>query len=179
MSAASSALAGTLLFGALAYAVGVGPGAGLNRPVADVYTWGVHLDELVVPAARNFVFGRWTAPFFATRQHGSYPVETTNYLGILTIALAVAWLVLVWRRGAKLDARKQLATPAFATVALVALVLSLPGHVSVFGQTVRMPAWLLWQIVPAYRVPSRWSVVVETALVPLAAYTPLAIAWPR
>jgi uncharacterized membrane protein len=165
----SSALAGTLVFGALAHAAGVGPSAGLNRPVADVYTWGVQLHELVVPAARNFVFGRWTAPFLATRQHDSYPVETTNYLGILTIALAASWLVLVWRRGARLDARKRLATPAFVTVAVVALLLSLPGRVSVLGLTVRMPSWLLWQIVSAFRVPSRWSVVVETALVPLAA----------
>jgi hypothetical protein len=168
--AVSSAFAGTLLFGALAHAADVGPDAGLNRRIADVYTWGVHLPELVVPAARNFVFGRWTAPFLATRQHGSYAVETTNYLGLLTLALAAAWLVLTWRRGQTPDARKRLATPAFATVAVVAFLLSLPGRVSVFGQTVRTPAWLLWQVVPAFRVPSRWSVVVETALVPLAAF---------
>lgn len=167
--ATASALAGTLVVSAVAYAADVGRTAGLDRPVADVYSWGVHLPELVVPAARNFVFGRWTGPFFATRQHGSYPVETTNYLGILTIALAVAWVVLVWRRGRALDARNRLATPAFLTVAVVALLLSLPGRISVLGQTVRMPSWLLWQVVPAFRVPSRWSVVVETALVPLAA----------
>jgi hypothetical protein len=165
----SSALAGTLVVVALAYAADVGRDAGLDRPVADVYSWGVHLHELVVPAARNFVFGRWTAPFLATRQHASYPVETTNYLGILTIALAAAWLVLAWRRRRALDARKWLATPTFATVVLIALLLSLPGRFSVLGQTVRMPSWLFWQIVPAFRVPSRWSVVVETALVPLAA----------
>ena len=168
--ATSSALAGTLIVGALAYAADVGRGTGLDRPVADVYSWGVHLHELVVPAARNFVFGEWTAPFLSTRQHDSSPFETTNYLGILTIALAAAWLVLAWRRGAVLDARKRLATPAFATVAVIALLLSLPGRVSVLGHTVRAPSWLLWQIVPAFRVPSRWSVVVETALVPLAAF---------
>jgi hypothetical protein len=166
----SSALAGTLVVAALAHAAGVGRDAGLDRPVADVYSWGVHLDELVFPAARNFIFGDWTAPFLATRQHGSYPVETTNYLGILTIALGAAWLVLAWRRGTTLDARKRLVTPALVTVAVIALVLSLPGRVSVLGQTVRTPSWLFWQIVPAFRVPSRWSVVVETALVPLAAF---------
>jgi hypothetical protein len=167
--AAGSALVGTLLFGALAHAVGEGPGAGLDRPVADVYSWGVHLDELVVPAARNFVFGRWTAPFLAVRQHGSYAVETTNYLGILTLVLAAAWLVLAWRRRATLDMRRRLATPGLLTVAVVALALSLPGRVSIGGHTVRTPAWLLYQIVPAFRVPSRWSVVVVTALVPLGA----------
>ncbi len=166
----SSALAGTLVVAALAYAADVGRDAGLNRPVADVYSWGVHLHELVVPAARNFVFGDWTAPFLATRQHGSYPVETTNYLGILTLALAATWLVLAWRRWTALDERKRLATPTFVTVGVIALLLSLPGRVSLLGQTVRMPSWLFWQIVPAFRVPSRWSVVIETALVPLAAF---------
>jgi hypothetical protein len=167
--AASSALAATFVVAALAYAADIGRDAGLDRPVADVYAWGLHLHELVVPAARNFVFGRWTAPFLATRQHASYPVETTNYLGILTLGLAAAWLVLAWRRRQSLDASKWLATPTFATVAAVALVLSLPGRVSVLGQTLRTPSWLFWQIVPAFRVPSRWSVVIETALVPLAA----------
>jgi hypothetical protein len=167
--ATASTLAGTLIVGALARAAGEGPGAGLDRALADVYSWGVHLDELVVPAARNFVFGRWTAPFLATRQHGSYAVETTNYLGILTMALAATWFVLAWRRRAVLDTRTRFVTPAFAAVALVALALSLPGRVSVLGHAVRMPSWLLWKIVPAFRVPSRWSIVVVTALLPLAA----------
>jgi hypothetical protein len=167
--ATSSAVAGTLVVVALAAAADVGRSAGLDRPVADVYSWGVHLDELVVPAARNFVFGRWTEPFLATRQHESYPVETTNYLGILTIALAGAWLALAFRRGAALDLRKRLATPACAVVAVTAFLLALPGRVSVLGQSVRTPSWLLWQVVPAFRVPARWSVVMVTALVPLAA----------
>ena len=41
---------------------------------------------------------------------------------------------------------------------------ALPGPVSVLGQTVWTPSRLLWQVVPAMRVPSRWSVVVMTAL---------------
>jgi len=161
--ATGSALVGTLIVGGLARAAGEGPGAGLGRRVADVYSWGLHLDELVVPAARNFAFGDWTAPFLATRQHESYAVETTNYLGVLTLVLAVAWLVLAWRRGAALDAGKRLVTPAFVTVALVAFALSLPGRTGT-------PAWLLYKIVPAFRVPARWSLVIVTALVPLGAF---------
>jgi hypothetical protein len=167
--ATSSALAGTLVVAAFAHAADVGRGAGLDRRAADVHSWGVQLHELVVPAARNFVFGRWTEPFLATRQHTSYPVETTNYLGILTILLAVAWLALAWRRGATLELSKRLATPACAVVALVAFLFALPGPVAVFGHTVWTPSRMLWQVLPAFRVPSRWSVVVVTALVPLAA----------
>jgi hypothetical protein len=161
--ATSSALAGTLIFGALARAADVGPESGLDRPVGDVESWGLQLHELVVPAARNFIFGRWTEPFLSTRQHESYPVETTNYLGILTLVLAVAWLVFAWRRWATLDFRKRLATPAFAVVALVGLLFALPGT------AVLAPSRILWHVVPAFRVPARWSIVVVTALVPLAA----------
>lgn len=167
--ATSSTLAGTLIFGAFAHTADVGRSAGLDRRVQDIHPWGVQLHELIVPAARNFVFGRWTEPFLSTRQHGSYPVETTNYLGILTILLAVAWLALAWRGGTTLELRKLLATPACAVVALVAFLFALPGPVSVLGQTLWTPSRLLWQVLPAFRVPSRWSAVVVTALVPLAA----------
>lgn len=167
--ATSSSLAGTLIVGAFAHAADVGPGAGLDRPVGGVHSWGVQLHEFIVPAARNFVFGRWSERFLATRQHGSYPVETTNYLGILTIVLAAAWLALAWRRGATLELRKRLPTLPCAVVALVAFVFALPGPVSVLGHTVWTPSRMLFEVVPAFRVPSRWSIVVVTALVPLAA----------
>ena len=167
--ATSSTLAGTLIFGAFAHTADVGRSAGLDRRVQDIHPWGVQLHELIVPAARNFVFGRWTEPFLSTRQHGSYPVETTNYLGILTIVLAVAWLALAWRKGTTLELSKRLATPACAVVALVAFLFALPGPVSVLGHTVWTPSRLLWQVLPAFRVPSRWSAVIVTALVPLAA----------
>jgi len=77
--------------------------------------------------------------------------------------LAAAWLVLAWRRWATLELRKRLPTPAFAMVALVAFLFALPGT------AVWTPSRILWEVVPAFRVPSRWSIVVVTALVPLAA----------
>jgi hypothetical protein len=167
--AAASTLAGTVIVGAFARAADVGRATGLNRRLADVDSWGLQLHELVVPAARSFVFGRWTEPFLHTRQHTSYPVETTNYLGVLTILLGVTWLVLAWRRRASAAGPAVVVTPALAAVAIVALLFALPGSVHVGGHTVWMPSRLLWQIVPAFRVPARWSLIVMTALVPLAA----------
>jgi hypothetical protein len=167
--AVSSTLVGTLIIAAFARETDVGQNPRLDRPVEAVHSWGVQLHEFIVPAARNFVFGRWSAPFLATRQDGRNPVETTNYLGILTILLATAWLAIAWRSRGTLELRKLLATPACATVAVFAFFFALPGPVSVVGHTVWTPSRLLWQVLPAFRVPSRWSVVVVTALVPLAA----------
>jgi hypothetical protein len=167
--ATASTLAATLTVGAAGRAADVSHAPGLNRRVEDVHSWGLQLHELVVPAARNLVFGRWTEPFLRTHQHGSYNVETTNYLGILTILLAASWLVLAWRRRRSLDASTLVLTAAFAVVVLAAFLFALPGPVSVAGQTLWTPSRLLWQIVHAFRVPARWSVVMMTALVPLAA----------
>jgi hypothetical protein len=167
--ATSSTLAATLTVGVFARAADVGRAAGLDRRVQDVHSWGLHLDELLVPAARNFAFGRWTEPFLHTRQHGSYPVETTNYVGILTILLAVTWLVLAWRRRRSLDARTVVVTAGLALVVLAAFLFALPSPVSVGGHALWTPSRLLWQVVPAFRTPARWSAVIMTALVPLAA----------
>lgn len=167
--AIGSTLAGTLAVAAFARAADVGRTTGLNRRIQDVHGWGLHLTELFVPASRNFVFGRWTEPFLQMRQHGSYPVETTNYLGTLTILLAVAWLVLAWRRRAGLEPPQLVMTASFAVVTIVALLFALPGPLSIAGHSVWTPSWILWQVVPAFRVPARWSIVMMTALVPLAA----------
>jgi len=167
--ATASALVGTVTVGAVARAADVGRTTGLNRRLQDVHAWGLHVDELFVPAARNFVFGRWTEGFLRTHQHGSYAVETTNYLGFVTIVLAVAWILHVWRRREAVAAPAQLVTPAFAVVVIVAFLFALPGPVTIGGHSVWTPSRFLWQVVPAFRVPARWSVVMMAALVPLAA----------
>jgi hypothetical protein len=134
--------------------------------------------ELVVPAADNLVLGRWLTSFWDGRQHGSNPVETTNYLGLLTIALALAWLVVAWRRRAQLPAYLRLTTLGFGAVAVAAFLLALPSPVSVFGHDVWMPSRVLWTFVPPFRVPSRWVVLIVAALVPLAALA-LQAGWDR
>jgi hypothetical protein len=166
---AGASVAATLIIGVLAHAADVGRTGGLDRSTRDLYSWGLHLSELVVPAAGNFVFGHWTRPFLFTRQHGSYPVETTNYLGILTITLAVSWLVLAWGRRNQLDARARLVTPGLTAAAIAAVVFGLPSPLTIVGTRIPMPSRLLWEIVPAFRTPSRWSIVVLTAIVPLGA----------
>jgi O-antigen/teichoic acid export membrane protein len=167
----AATVGGSLLVGVLSEISGVGRGSGLHRYASDLSVYGLRPAELVVPAARNFLFGHWTRSFLETRQHFSNPTETTNYLGILTIALALTWLVLAWRNRTTMRPLLRLATPALAAVTVVSLLLAFPSPVSVFGHDVWMPSRLLWQIVPPFRVPSRWVVMAMAALVPLAALT--------
>ncbi|MBA2641718.1 MAG: hypothetical protein H0U82_02160, partial [Actinobacteria bacterium] len=48
-------------------------------------------------------------------------------------------------------------------------LMAVPSPLAVAGTELAMPSRLLWELTPAFRVPSRWSVLVMAALVPLAA----------
>jgi O-antigen/teichoic acid export membrane protein len=167
--AAASTLGASLVVAVLSEISGVGRGSGLHRFASDLSVYGLRPVELVVPAARNFVFGRWTESFLHTHQHFSNPTETTNYVGALTIALALTWLVLAWRRRARLTTQLRIATPGLVAVVFVSLLLALPSPVTIFGHDVWMPSRILWTLVPPFRVPSRWVVLAMAALVALAA----------
>jgi hypothetical protein len=94
--------------------------------------------------------------------HGSPNLtEITNYLGVLTFALAITWLVLVVRR------RNGMAPVTAGLVAafIVGFLFALPSPVA----GIAMPSKLLWNVLPAFRVPSRWDPLLMTALLPLAA----------
>ncbi len=159
----------SLLVAILSTLAGVGRGSGLHRFASDLHVYGLRPVELVVPAAGNFLFGDWTRPFLAGRQHFSNPTETTNYVGVLTLALALAWLVRAWRRRATLPDDLRLITPGLFVVVVVSLLLALPSPVTILGHDLWMPSRLLWQVLPPFRVPSRWLVLAMAALVPLGA----------
>src|SRR5207247_4201922 len=124
--------------------------------------------EFVIPSAGNLVLGDGLQPFIGGH-HGSNPTETRNYAGLLTIGLAIAWVVVARRGWAALSPRLRQTTAGLVGVAVVAFLLALPSPVSVFGHSIWMPSRLLWTFVPAFRVPSRWVVLVMTAVIPLAA----------
>jgi O-antigen/teichoic acid export membrane protein len=165
----TSALAATLFVALLSVLSGFGRGAGLHRVASDLSVYGVRPLELVVPAAGNLVLGGRLDTFLAARQHGSNPTETSDYLGLLTILLAVVWVVVAWRGRAIYAQRLRSATAGLVAVLVAALLLAAPSPVGLFGHHIRTPSRLLWEVVPAIRVPARWVVLVMTALVPLAA----------
>jgi O-antigen/teichoic acid export membrane protein len=164
-----AAVGATLVVGTLSVISGFGRGAGLARAASDLDVYGIRPLELLLPSPGSFVFGGLTARYFDSRQHGSNPTETQNYIGLLTLVLAVAWLVVSVRNRHELTRRLRLATLGLTAIALAALLLATPGAVSVFGRDVWMPSRVLWEVIPAIRVPSRWVVLILTALIPLAA----------
>ena len=165
----AGAIGASLFVATLSVISGFGRGAGLDRAAADLEAYGVRPLELVLPAPGNFVLGGWSEGVFDGRQHGSNPTETRNYLGLLTIGFALAWIVIAWRARRTLAPRLRIATAGLVGVLVAALLLSTPSPISVFGHEIWMPSRLLWEVIPAVRVPSRWIALAMTVLIPLAA----------
>jgi O-antigen/teichoic acid export membrane protein len=166
----AAALVGTVLMGIAGVSGGVGSGGGLDRELGDLSVYGLRPDELVVPSDQNLFIGDRLEAYHAARLHGSNATETENYVGLLTIALALGWLIVVWRRKSDLARRVVLATTGLVGVLFAALLFAAPTPVDLFGQVFSWPPTrLLWELIPAFRVPSRWVALVMTALVPLAA----------
>jgi hypothetical protein len=158
-----------LLLGIAAIASGTNAAAGIKRVAGDLSFYGLRLVELVVPSVQNIVLGDSLQSFWSRHGHGANITETSNYLGLLTIALAVCWIVVaVWRRGV-LQERTLAATAGLVVAFVVGLLFALPSPSHVFGASITMPARLLWEIVPAFRVPSRWDPLLMITLIPLAA----------
>ena len=164
-----AALGATLFVGLLSIVSGVGRGVGLNRVASDLSTYGVRPLELIVPPAQSIVTGRWLESFWEARFHGSNPTEISNYVGLLTIALAAGWVVVAIRRRRLLDRNLGVASVGLVATLVAAVLLAMPSPIGVFGHPMPMPSRMLWDIVPAIRVPSRWVALAVTALVPLAA----------
>ena len=165
----AGAAAAVVLLAVAAVASGTNAGAGLKRQAGDLVYYGLHPVELVVPPVRQLVLGDSLASFWHRQSHGSNTTEITNYLGLLTIALAVAWLVVAFRRRRRLSEEDRSATGGLVAAFVVGLAFAAPSPIHLFGQSIAMPSRLLWEVVPAFRVPSRWDPLLMTALVPLAA----------
>jgi O-antigen/teichoic acid export membrane protein len=160
---AGGAIGATVLASGLvaigSYASGVNAGAGIEREAAALAAYGLRPLELVVPAPNHLVFG--LNGFWQRHMHGSNVTEISNYLGLVTLALALSWLVLVLRRR---NGRAGL-TAGLVSAFVVGLLFSLPSPVG----GISMPSKLLWDVLPAFRVPSRWDPLLMTAVLPLAA----------
>jgi O-antigen/teichoic acid export membrane protein len=157
--ATGAALVGSGLVAIGSYASGANAGAGIHREASALTAYGLRPLELVVPAANHLVFG--LDSFWLRHAHGSNTTEMSNYLGLLTIALALAWIVLTLRG----RTRAGTATAGLVVAFVVAFLFALP---SPYGG-IAMPSKLLWDVLPGFRVPSRWDPLLMTALLPLAA----------
>jgi len=169
LGSTGAAFAATMLVGIAAVASGINRGAGIGRVSGDLSIYGLRPLELVVPPDGNIVLGGALASFHQGRAHGSNPTEITNYLGILTIVLALAWLVVVVRRPSFISNFQRRLTAGLVVAFATGLAFAAPSPTLLFGHKIWMPSRLMWEITPAFRVPSRWDPLLMATLIPAAA----------
>jgi hypothetical protein len=137
------------------------------RNVSELATYGAHWWEYIVPSYRNIVFGDSVGPWLLGRLHGSNFSETSLYVGWTTIVLAVAWLVWSTVSRRRLSEEQRFLRAGLSLLVGAGIVFSLPSPLP--HTHVAMPSRLVWTLVPQFRVPSRFVVLVMTGLVVLAA----------
>lgn len=137
--------------------------ASVTRSVGELDTYGARVTEYVLPAQSHPVFQKYTKDYQDRHLHGSNYSEQSLYLGWTVLLPAVGAAILGFRRRI-FEARWLIA------LAVVAFVFSLPRHVG----PIPTPLQLLFHVTPYWRVAGRFFIVVDTAVVTLAA---IGLAW--
>jgi hypothetical protein len=164
-----STLLGTTVVGLISLPGRSAGGITMPRTPGDLSVLGARPAEFLVPAAEN--------PFLASATssvrpglHGSNPVETTLFMGWLTIALALLWLGYTLRRRRILSGTTVATSGGLLASVLAGLAFATPSPIGIgehlFSWT---PSWFLLQVVPEIRIPSRFLALISAALIPLAA----------
>lgn len=167
------AYAACMLAAVFVFAIGLlGGGAGggaTSRSSAELGVYGARWWEWLVPPGASDAVGGATGPWLLDRQHGSNTSETGLYVGLITIALALTWVI--WRiaRRRRMPQEARYLLFALPATIVAGVLFSLPHPMSVLGVEIPSPARLIYAIAPQFRVSSRMIVLVMVALVPMAA----------
>jgi hypothetical protein len=137
----------------------------MARATSDLYTFAARISDYLVPSPRNPLF-HWTRGAFP---HGL--TEHSLFVGYVTIALAVAGVVLLATRDAWLRASDERVRTleAMVVLAVIAFLLSLPPSYTVAGVRIPTPSTLLGHFTTNWRVYSRFGELVGMALIVIAA----------
>jgi hypothetical protein len=155
-----------MFFRVLASASEAGQGLRTNTD-AEFNAYSARLYEYLFPHADSVLFGDWTGGWLADHIHGSNSSESTLYVGIVVLALAGAAIVLALLR--RLTPRLRQVTWTLVAVAIVAGLCSAPPRYQAAGLSIPMPTEIITAITPTWRVFARFVIVIEVALVLLAA----------
>lgn len=133
----------------------------------ELITYSARLYEYLIPWGGNVLVGDETGPFLASHIHGSNGSESTLYVGLTVLALALVAIVQLLRRRLP----EHLRTIAWILVAacIIAGLFSAPPQFQAFGVSIPMPSKFTSAISPTWRVYARFALVVQVALVLLAA----------
>jgi len=132
----------------------------------ELTVYSARVAEYVVPPSGNVVVGGHTQSYLASHLHGSNASENTLYLGVTLLLLALAALVLGFRRRG--EKRQWYLLGLFLAIGVVAFVFSAPPKVNIGPLTLPTPSDFISQVTSTWRAYSRFVIVVMLATCLLA-----------
>jgi hypothetical protein len=145
--------------GALAaLTLGGGGGALRSHDSSELYAYAARVHDYFVPFGGSKIFGEATAPYLQAHEHGSNFSESTLYVGLVVLQLAVIALVAAFARWS--PPRLRWASLASLAIAVVAFYWSAPPKVGVAGVLVPTPSDVIQHVSSTWRVYSRIGIVV-------------------
>jgi hypothetical protein len=175
LAAASAVVVALVVSLGVLEAVTGGDAGGLRtHSLATLSDYSARVRELILPDRNNLLVGSRTGPRLAANLHGSNFGETSLYVGLSVLALALAGAgatgARLWRRRREaLTERPVVGGLAAAAAALAGLAFAAPPQVSVGGTLVPFPAWFVYQLTSTWRAYSRFIVLIMLGLCLLAA----------
>jgi O-antigen/teichoic acid export membrane protein len=140
-----------------------------ERQVSDLAIFGARLWEFFVPAWDSVTFGDLTRSYLSFHLHLSNFSESSLYVGWLTLALALGYVVWCILRRHGITEERRFLCAAFSAMVAVSVVFMPPYPVTLGDVRIPTATWLLWKVIPQFRVPTRFMALLMTGLVPLAA----------
>jgi hypothetical protein len=130
--------------------------------------------EFLLPATTNPFTSEEVKQFQNSHQHGTDNIETTLYLGYVSMGLAGAY-VLYWVIKGRKKVNGEALYRQHTTLVALSLVItgglmSLPPYITLGHLTFYFPSWLLLSITTMWRMPARFFVLLQLGLVILAVF---------
>lgn len=140
-----------------------------DHPIDALQQFGARVTAYLVPAEGHPLLGGLVGD--STRRRLADSGEPALFFGYSTMLLAAVAIVLLGRRvGPLASGERRYAAIAFAVLAPVAFLVSLPRTFGVLGIDVPMPSYLFGELSTAVRVYARFGVLVGLGLTVLAAF---------
>jgi hypothetical protein len=132
----------------------------------EVFVYSARPYEYVIPHRQHPIFGGLTGDFLERHIHRSNAAESTLYVGIPIILLALVGVgaALLGRLPPRLGRVALL----MGTVVLAALAVSAPPKTQVFGHTINLPSYYVFELSTTWRAYSRLVIGVMLGMTVLA-----------
>lgn len=150
-------------------------GSRINRPIDDFVTFSARPWNYVLPSSQNPLLGTYVDTFNAWLSNKNYFLFNNYfakehgaiYLGIGNILLLLLGIILIYKN--------QIFEPVIFKrllfICTILFIFSLPPFFTISGTKIFLPSYLIYKIIPVFRVLSRLFVIIYLLVLTLNGFT--------